>query len=342
MSVNARELLVGWGKGKQSDIDTANLVGAIWRLNKINTAPLDPQFITEDDAAESGKGHEFATATYKSHVLIGPHPIEKFLSSEIMAWAAAFGLGACVKTGSGPYVYTCTPQVPATAGIETPYFSYIEQIRPGGSAIWDKMYPGCRVAGFLVSLITAPGRASSKITIDMVGSGKITEPSAITLPAKTTEKELPAASLAFTSISVNYVSLKCIISLEWGWNNNVRESTGFYPGSGTQSGYAKKGRIENGDRMPVFRFVARCRVGTPEYTLLIALTTGTAVITQTYDADNTYTATFHQLAYKSVQIGDDEGLVTISVEGSPMYHTSNGVLTVVATTAVDGICDAPA
>lgn len=338
MSVNVRELLVGFGKGKQTDISTANLVGATWRLNKLNTAPLNPQYITEDDAAEAGKGHEFATQTFKSHVLVGPHSIEKYISSEWVAWCAAFGLGNVVKTGTTNLVYTCTPTVPATSGIELPYFSYIEQTRPGGSAIFDNMYVGCRLKSFMASIQSGPGRSASKMTAEFVGSGLITTPSAITLPARTAEKELPGASLALTILGTNYVTLKSIVSLDWGWDNAPREETGFFPGSGTQAGYAVKGRIENGDRIPMLKFVTRVRVGAPEFTTLQDLTTGTAVITQTFDANNSYTATFQQMGFRVVELGETNGLMTLSVEASPQFHASNGVLTVVANTNIDGIC----
>lgn len=337
MSVNVRELLVGFGKGKQTDISTANLVGTIWRLNKLDTTPLNPQYVTEDDAAEAGKGHEFATETFKSHVLVGPHSIEKYISSEWVAWCAAFGLGNVVKTGTTNLVYTCTPTVP-TSGIELPYFSYVEQARPGGSAIFDKMFVGCRLKSFLASIQSGPGRSAAKMTAEFVGSGLITEPSAITLPAKTAEKELPGASLALTIIGTDYVALKSVVSLDWGWDNAPREETGFFPGSGTQNGYAVKGRIENGDRIPMLKFVTRVRVGSPEYATLRNLTTGTAVITQTFDANNSYTATFHQIGFKVVELGETNGLMTLSVEASTQFHASNGVLTVVSNTNVDGIC----
>ena len=36
MPANIRELLIGFGKGKQTDIATANLVASIWQLKKLN------------------------------------------------------------------------------------------------------------------------------------------------------------------------------------------------------------------------------------------------------------------------------------------------------------------
>ena len=339
---NIRELLLGFGYRKQSAIGVANIVGDIWRLNKLNAAILNPKPVTEDDAAELGKGHEFPTATYPSHWEIGPHTMEKYLSSEIIAWAAGFTLGHCDKTGTTPnFIYTCTPTVPVTDGIELPYFSYIEKIRPT-EIVTDKMFVGCAVEDFLVTLATGPGRANSKITINFIGSGKNTDPSGITLPDKITEKELPGASLALTIIGVDYVTPKDIVSLEWGWKNNLRADAGFFPGSGSQDGYAIRGRMEHGNREGILRFTVRFKYGSLEYTKLKESTTGTAVITQTYGANDTYTATFHQLGFRSVDLGETDGVVTVAVEGSAQYHSSNGVLTVVAKTVHDNICQAPA
>lgn len=337
-----RELSVAFGYRKQTNISTANILADIWRLNKLGTDLVNPEFVTEDDAAESGKGHEFATATYKSHINVGGR-LEKYASSQIVAWAASFGLGKVTKSGTTPnFTYTCNEMDPVADGIELPYFSYLQTMRQGASDIFDHMFVGCVVNSFLVSVNTAPGRQSSRIAIDWIGCGDITDPSSITHPTKTAELELPGASLALTINTVDYVTAKNIVSLEWGWSNNVNADQGFYPGSGTESGYAKRGRLEIGDRTPILRFTARYENGSTELATLQGLTTGTAVITQTYDSNNTYTATFQQVGFRSAILGETDNVVTVAVECSPQYHNSNGVLDVVAKTAFDNICQAPA
>ena len=65
MSANIREILIGFGKGKQTDIATANLVANIWQLKRLNAALANPKLNTESDAEEFGKGHEFATQVFK-------------------------------------------------------------------------------------------------------------------------------------------------------------------------------------------------------------------------------------------------------------------------------------
>ena len=55
MSANIREILIGFGKGKQTDIATANLVANIWQLKKLNAALANPKLNTESDARSLAK-----------------------------------------------------------------------------------------------------------------------------------------------------------------------------------------------------------------------------------------------------------------------------------------------
>ena len=108
-----QEVQICFGFGKQTDIATANLVAAMWRLKKLNAQLANPKLNTENDAEEYGKGHEFATATFKTSWDTGG-TLEKYLSAEMAAWAMCFGLGKVVKSGSaGNWIYTCTPLIPA-------------------------------------------------------------------------------------------------------------------------------------------------------------------------------------------------------------------------------------
>jgi hypothetical protein len=334
---NIRELLIGLGKAKQTDISTGNVLAGIWRLNKLNAALCNPKLVTENDAQELGKGHEFTTQVFKSNWEVAT-TLEKYLSSEIAAWAFAFCLGKVVKSGTAPALtYTCTPLSPTADGTELPYFSMVEQIRPGGSAIIDRMHVGMAIKGFKISIGSGPGRANSKITIDVVGSGKLVEPSMITLPAATPEHLLPAGSLTCSINGVDYVTARNLVSVETGWDNNFR-NTGYFPGSGTQDGAQIQGRMEIGDRVPSLTFVARYDAGSTELTKLKALTTGTAVIGLTADANNGMTVTWQQVAFEVAEIGETEGIVTVSVTCAPQYHATNGVISAVVNTSVDGIC----
>jgi len=345
MPANIREKLIGFGKARQADIATANTVANIWRLNKLNTTFANPRLNTENDAAELGKGHEFATEVFKTSWDVSGQ-IEKYLSSDFAAWAMGFGLGKAVKTGLSPdFIYTCTPLDPVTDGIELPYFSFIEQIRPGAGVVVDHMAVGCAVEGWTLTVGSGPGRANSKLVVDFVGSGKHVEPSGITLPAATVEKLLPSASLACTINGVNYVSNKNIVSLEAAWRNNLRLDAGFFPGSGFQdvgdaeSG-AIRGRVEVGDREATLQFTARFANGSTELTKLKDQTEGTAVVGLTYDPNNSLTLTYHRVRFSVVELGETDGLVTVQVTCQPLYHSTNGLITAVAECNTDGIAQA--
>jgi hypothetical protein len=339
-----QELLIGFGKGKQTDIATANLVANVWQLKKLNAQLANPKLNTENDAEEYGKGHEFPTQTFKTSWDVSG-TLEKYLSAEIAAWAMAFGLGKVVKSGTTPnFTYTCTPLLPANGdAAELPYFSFIEQIRPGAGVVLDRMAVGCAVEGWTITIGSGPGRANSKITVEFVGSGKLTEPSAITLPAATLEKLLPSASLALSINGTDYVTNKNIVSLETSWKNNIRLDAGFFPGSGFQATGdattgAIRGRLEFGNRQGTLKFTARFDNTSTELTKLKAQTTGTATITLTFDANNSLAITWEKVAFATAEVGETDQVVTVAVEATPLYDATNGIVSAVAKCGVDSIC----
>jgi len=339
-----QEIQICFGKQKQSDIATANTSGQMWQLRKLNAALANPKLNTESDAEEYGKGHEFATQTFNTSWDVSGQ-LEKYLSAEIAAWAMAFGLGKVVKSGSSPnFTYTCTPLVPANGdAAELPYFSFVEQIRPGAGVVVDRMAVGCAVEGWTLSVGSGPGRANSKITVDFVGSGKYVDPSGITVPTATAEKLLPAASLAVSINGVDYVSNKNFVSLEASWKNNILLDLGFYPGSGFQSAGnatsgAIRGRLEFGKRQSTLKFVARFGNGSTELTKLKDQTTGSAILTLSYDTNNSLAITWPKVAFSAVEVGETDGIVTVSVDCLPFWDDTNGVISAVAKCGVDGIC----
>ena len=93
-----------------------------------------------------------------------PIEISKYASSEFLAWVLAFSLGNVTVVGTGaPYTYTIVPAFGATnpTGLELPYFSFVQQIRPGGSAVLDEILVGCAIKGWKLSIKNSPGRASA-------------------------------------------------------------------------------------------------------------------------------------------------------------------------------------
>jgi hypothetical protein len=338
-----QEVLICFGKQKQTDISTANTAGQMWQLRKLNAQLANPKLNTENDADEYGKGHEFASQSFQTSWDAGS-TLEKYLSAEIAAWAMALSLGKVVKSGTAPnFTYTCAPLFPANGdAAELPYFSFVEQIRPGAGVVLDRMAVGCAIEGWTISIGSGPGRANSKINVEFVGSGKMTEPSAIVVPAATLEKLLPSASLALSINGVNYVSSKNIVSLETSWKNNILLDAGFFPGSGFQTAGdatsgAIRGRLEFGKRQGTLKFVARFENGSTELTKLKSQTTGTAVISLAYDVNNSLELTWQKVSFSTVEVGETDGIVTVAVECLPMYDATNGIVSAVAKCGVDSI-----
>ena len=78
--------------------------------------------------------------------------------------------------------------------------------------------------------------------------------------------------------------------------------------------------------------------GSDEYAKLKAQTTGTAVITLAYDANNSLQLTWQKVAYSVVEIAETDQILTVAIDCTPMYDANNGILAAVAKCGVDGIC----
>jgi hypothetical protein len=312
----------------------------MWRVTNLNARPWPQNPVNEDDASEAGKGHEFASQLFKSHYMPPEYELRKYLSSEIAAWAFSFALGNVVKSGTNPYTYTITPILGSTnpTELELPYFSFVQQIRPGGSSVLDQMFKGCAIRSLRLVVNNSPGRQSAMLYITLVTTGQYTEPSVITIPAAITLNEMNAALIS--ALTINgidyYTSAKDFISCEWVWDNAFRG--GFFVGSGSQDGFQTQGRFEVGDRGHGFSYVARYKNGSTELTKLRALTTGTANLVFTKDSSNSLDITEQKLGFRVAELGETDGIVTVGVTGVQQYHASNGLVTVVAKCAVDGIC----
>jgi hypothetical protein len=334
-SANIRETLIGVGLVKQAAIATPNIAADFIRFNKLNGGLANVKLGTESNAGEIGNGHEFATQLFKTGWDVGG-TIEKYLSVEFLSWCLAYAFGGATVSGAGPYNHTFSLMDPATAGIELPSFSYIEQIRPGGSSVIDRMAVGCVIEDFTLTISSGPTRSAAKLSVNFMGTGKLTEPSAITLPAVAVENLLPAAGLALTINGVNYVTNKNIVSLELTYKNNHRGDTGFFPGSGFQTtgnaaSGAIRGRMEHGDRVLGLKFVARYENGSTEWTKLKALTAGTGVLGFTGAGGTAATITAQSLTFADVQVQDADNIVTVAVECAPLYDITNGLITATAT-----------
>jgi hypothetical protein len=174
--------------------------------------------------------------------------------------------------------------------------------------------------------------------VNWVGSGLLTTPSGVVVPALTTENNMLAASMALSINGVDYVANKRILSGSVSWKNNLLLNAGFFPGSGLQNGLQVRGRMEIGARVPAFQFTVRLVNGSTEYNTLVNQTTGTATLSVQHDAGNSVAFAFPQMAFQVAENTEVDGIVAVTVTGAPQYNTTqNTVMSVTTKCGITGI-----
>jgi hypothetical protein len=342
---NVQETRIAFGMAPQPDVATANTELEMWSLTKTNPALSVVAPVNETNALDIGKGNEFASQVYPSNVDASV-PLEKYVSSEFMAWLFAFTTGQVTKTGSAllGYTYTAIPNDPAVTCINLPCFSWAEQIRAAPDSVIDRMLVAQVVGDWTLTMASGPGRANCRVACNFPGSGRVTAPSGIVIPAVQSESFLNAAGATINISGIDYVMQQSFISLEFRWNNNVRLDTGIYPGSGTQNGYAVRGRMEYGIREFSLNFVARAQKGSAEYNNLINQTEGPATFgvkgafiptTSTY---NEFSIHMPRTRMNAVVNGDDANIVTVNCGVTALQPTdASPIITMTSVTGVDKI-----
>jgi hypothetical protein len=324
MPANIQELL-------QATIDVPST--SLVRVNTISSDLVDLDPVVESDATEIGKGSEWSTEQFLTNWKTSKK-VECYLSSELFGLAAAYGLGQ----GAGG-LYVPIDSVTNANEIELPWMTVLEQIRPGSATqVLDRAFPGMIVNQFKITLGSGPGRANSKIEMDLMGTGKFISPSGLTMPAKTAVHLLPAASLTVTINGVDYITAKSFESFEFTYNNKLRD--GYFPGSGFQtvgdptSGQLM-GRMEYGIRDINCFFTARYQFGSTELTSLQAQTAGSATIGLTGAAGNSATITMPNVTFKTAKIQNAAGIITVRVDIEPLVlATPNDVVSIQVTSAL--------
>lgn len=329
MATRDQALIYALGSAKQVDI--ATIASSFNRFRKLNADIHTLTYGTETDEDEIGKGNEFIGQVFPTAYSLSNGTIDKFGSAEFTIWAWAYALGV-VGFASG--AYTITP-IDSANTIELPYLSIVQQLAEGGSSAIDEAFLGCAIEEVTTTFNNVPGRASIKTTCTVLGSGRGALPSGVTVPALLTEHYMLGSSAAISINGHDYVGDKTIEGGTMSWKNNL--VPGYYPGSGIVNGAAVMGRIEIGKRQPTFSFTARLKNNSPEYAALIAQTTGTAVITFTYDSTHTVTFTWQRVSYQAVQRGNANGIVTVNVTVAPQFHPTNGILTVTGKCGISDI-----
>jgi hypothetical protein len=332
MPTRIQNASIGLGITAQTNISTPASSTTYIVVPKLDNNIYVDDFGTENNAAWIGKGNEFATQVFPTAFNMAGS-MEKYGGIEFMTWAWAGALGN-IAYASGSY--TLVPINPATT-LEMPYFPVVLQLPEGGGMAIDELYVGCSIEEVMTAFQYGPGLQSVKTTVQFAGSGLLTTPSGVTLPATLTEHNALSSSMTLTINGTDYVAGKTILSGVFGWKNNLLLNAGYYPGSGLQDGAAVRGRQEIGVRVPTFTFVARLLHTSPEYAALIAQTTGTAACTLTYDSTHNFTWNWEQISYKMVHRGQADGIATVEVTVQPQYSSSLGILSCTAMCGLTGI-----
>jgi len=333
MATRIQNKILGLGLHRQADIVTPNTT--FIRFRQLNAELAPSGFATENDANEIGKGNEFISASGVYPVSWNPMArIDKYSTAEFMTWAWAFALGKVTETTG---TYTITPIDVCVDGLELPYFTVAEQVCENGGQALDNAFVGCAIEDVTYDFNYGPGRQSGRVTVNWIGSGKMITPSAIVVPPAVTEHCMLSGSMQLNINGTDYITAKTFLSGQIAWKNNLLAGAGFYPGSGMQAGAAIRGRIEIGPRASTLTFTARLLKNSVEYQKLLAQTTGTAVITVSFDPTHTMTFTYPSVQYEAVVNGEQDGVVTVSVTVATKYDPTNGVLSISSQCGITGI-----
>lgn len=327
-----RELKTAISFHKQTSLQTALVAADCWSLRQTNRTPAQPQFSTENDKDDIGKGTPFATQVFKN-TASSTFPWEARLTSENAAMLGVFGIGLNAKTAADTgFKYSCKPSVLLTASPDMPAATVVSAIRQGGSDVFDYGLAGVCCEEFGITLRSGPGRDNATMRSQWVGCGKYANPSTVTIPAVTTEHSLGAGSAtAITLNGTNYLSNARFFEVEFTYKNNIRLDAGYYPGSGSQNGFQLRGRMWRGDPQATLRFSALFENGSTELDDFLAQTEGTARLTlqgaAMGSAYHLLDIQFHRIVYENWEVNDQDGLVAVSVDVACLEHSSNGVLT---------------
>jgi hypothetical protein len=341
---NIQETVTCFGFQPQTDVATINTLAQMWTMTRVNAAMAVVNPVNETNALDIGKGNEFPTQMFPSYQDASV-ALEKYVSSEFMAWLFCFTTGKATKTIAGTgWTYAAVPNDPTINCINLPAFTYDEQIRASPNSVIDRAIIGAVVGEWTLTMSSGPGRANCRVTCTCPSTGRVQSPGVAPLPAVQIEHFLNAAGAAITINGVDYVAGATFISLEFRWNNNVRLDTGLYPGSGTQNGYAVRGRMEYGIREMTLNFVARAQKGSVEFNNLLSGLEGPATFSvqgpliggTTY---HNFTITLPRTRMLSVVNGDDNNIVTVQCGVTALVPTDGvtPIITLSATTSHDTI-----
>jgi hypothetical protein len=338
-----QDLRLAMGYKKQVDLATPLAAASDFlTLQLTNTDALGIEPINEDNAQDLGKG-VYATNVFPSNINT-QGSFNGRMTAEAMALISAFWCGKTTKTTAGSgYKYTHVAPNLQVDGLDLPATSAIVNL----GAVRDLLLAGIVCNSFGFQFQSGPGRDNATFTSSWVGTGAYVKPSGITIPAPYSEHSLNAGGISTLAlVGFDYLASKRFVSLNGEFNNNLREQSAYFPGSGSQGGYQLRGRMRRGAPTLGLTAVVECDSGSSEEDALLAQTEGTGVIV--VDGPTVggvayqFKITYHRLRVLTAPIGDSDGIASYSLTYSVLEHASNGVFTIECTVAQNNILAAAA
>jgi hypothetical protein len=278
MPAITQELKIGMGYKKQTNTGTTSTTAAqlqtalseadLWCLNTNAFNVPFPQLNTEDDGAFFGKGDEYPRTLYPTSIDAAwewPY----FLTSQNFAQVINFACPKVTRTtpGVGASQYVATPPDRKTDGVNLPATTIVASVRDGD--FLDVTLIGMVCTGFTLKIQRGPGLENTSIVSRWMGCGKYEIDLGLAVPELTVEQRLGAGSLTELILGgVDYFANARIVDLEYTWDNGVVGNSGYYPGSGQQSGYDIKGRMRFGRRTQSLVWSAEWEADSDELTQL--------------------------------------------------------------------------
>ena len=173
---NIQETQIAFGYAPQTDVATPNIYHRLWSMTKINPALS----VVASDQRDERARHRQRQRIPESGLPVlqdASVAVEKYVSSEFMAWLFCFATGKATKTALGTgFTYAAVPNDPAVDCINLPPFTWDEQIRPQPNSVIDRALIGCVVGEWTLTMQSGPGRANCRVACTLPGIGPRAKP----------------------------------------------------------------------------------------------------------------------------------------------------------------------
>lgn len=340
-----RQTNTGTKTTTKTQLQTALAAGDLWNLglNAFNV-PF-PNFNEEDDSNFFGKGDEWVEQIFPTSIDV-PWEWPYFLTSQNWAQVIAFALGAITESSpdAGAHQYVATPMDPSADGVNMPATTIVAGIRQGtADEILDMAIVGAVCTGFTLRVQRGPGLQNTSLTSRWVGCGKHQNNSGIAIPSRTQETRLGAgAASALTLNGVDYLANARFVDFEFSYENTPALDSGYFPGSGSQSGYDIRGRMRYGKRTIALKLTIELESDSSELAALLAGTEGSG---QFAVQGPLISGSSHHLAqidlprtrFKAFAVSEADGFTVANVDVTVMKDPTDGPVILTAITDKAGI-----